>query len=66
MVDHSGTAPESATPFCQGIILQFYITILHTYLYVNQTRPTTNFRKIGNYKIHKNKIATTTTPMAKL
>jgi len=23
MVDHSGTAPESATPFCQGIKLQF-------------------------------------------
>lgn len=24
MVDHSGTAPESATPFCQGIKLQFF------------------------------------------
>ena len=43
MVDHSGTAPESATPFCQGIKLQFFNIIRHTYLSVNQARPTTLF-----------------------
>ena len=66
MVDHSGTAPESATPFCQGIKLQFFNIIRHNYLCVNQIRPTTTFRERGNYKINKNTMATTTTPMAKL
>jgi len=43
MVDPSGTAPESATPFCQGIKLQFFNIIRHTYLFVNRARPTTTF-----------------------
>ena len=43
MVDPSGTAPESAKPFCQGIKLQFFNIIRHTYLCVNQARPTTLF-----------------------
>ena len=48
MVDPSGTAPESATPFCQGIKLQFFNIIRHTYLCVNQARPTTLFVLTAN------------------
>ena len=62
MVDHSGTAPESATPFCQGIKLQFLNIILHNYLCVNQTRPTTLFdltEKSYSLSVHSfNKIIT--------
>ena len=62
MVDPSGTAPESATPFCQGIKLQFLNIILHTYLCVNQTRPTTLFdltAKSYSLSVHSfNKIIT--------
>ena len=62
MVDHSGTAPESATPFCQGIKLQFFNIIRHTYLSVNQARPTTLFdltAKSYSLSVHSfNKIIT--------
>ena len=61
-----GSAPGSATPFCQGIILQFFNIIQHTYLCVNQIRPTTTFIERGNYKNNRNATATITTPMAKL
>ena len=62
MVDPSGTAPESATPFCQGIKLQFFKIIRHTYLCVNQARPTTLFdltAKSYSLSVHSfNKIIT--------
>jgi hypothetical protein len=60
-----GSAPRSTMPLLQRNYNNIVI-LRHTYLCVNQIRPTTNFRKIGNYKINKNTMATTTTPMAKL
>jgi hypothetical protein len=65
LVDHSGTAPESAAPSLRRNYNNIVI-IRHTYLCVNQIRPTTTFRERGNYSTNKNTTTTTITPMAQL
>jgi hypothetical protein len=60
-----GIEPGSTMPLLRRNYNNIAI-IRHTYLCVNRIRPTTTFDERGNYKINKNTMATTTTPMAKL
>jgi hypothetical protein len=64
-VEMPGSAPGSTMPLLRRNYNNIVI-IRHTYLCVNQIRPTTTFRERGNYSTNKKTTATMITPMAKL
>jgi hypothetical protein len=50
MVDHSGTAPESATPFCQGIKLQYKTLYCKDIYLSNRADPPPRFENVETSK----------------